>query len=89
MMYAGACTLVHVHYLLCTLFSENIHYTLITKIYMSKQHLLLLHDLSVCFFHSQLHFSINKSPAFIQRTDDWVLPVNTVALIKRLSCRNT
>lgn len=86
MMYASACTLPFI----CTLFSENIHYTLITKIYMSKQYLLLLHDLSVFFFHSQLHFSINKSLAFIQRTDDWVLPANTVALtIKRLSCRNT
>ena len=89
MMYAGACTwCMYITFRVYTI-SENIHYTLITKIYMSKQHLLLLHDLSVCFFHSQLHFSINKSPAFIQRTDDWVLPVNTVALIKRLSCRNT
>lgn len=49
MMYAGACTwCMYITFRVYTI-SENIHYTLITKIYMSKQHLLLSHDLCVFF----------------------------------------
>lgn len=52
MMYAGACTwCMYITFRVYTI-SENIHYTLITKIYMSKQHLLLSHDLSVFFSFS-------------------------------------
>lgn len=57
---------------------------------MSKQYLSLLQEVSVFFLHFQLHYSMNKAPAFIQRTEDWFLLANTAALTtSRFSYRNT